>query len=43
MIWVHKKGGPPIQVPFPIDDMFPDFMLKDLEARVGKIPRRQLH
>lgn len=41
--WIHKTDGTHIQVPHPINDMYPDFILGDLEARVGKIPRRPLH
>lgn len=40
--WVSKDGRH-IQLPHPIQDMYPDFVLKDLEARIGKIPRRALH
>ena len=41
--WIHKKDGTHIQVPEPIEGVFPDVILHDIEARVGKIPRRALH
>jgi hypothetical protein len=42
-IWIHKKDGTHIQVPDPINEMYPDVIIRDLEARVGKIPRRTLN
>lgn len=42
-IWVHKRTKVNIQVPDAIEGMYPDVILRDLEARVGKIPRRPLH
>lgn len=36
-IWKSKRTGKHIQVPFPYDGMYPNFILRDLEAVIGPL------
>ncbi len=41
--WRHSQSGQHLLVPFPYEEMYPDFILQDLVRHIGRIPTRPLH
>ena len=38
----RRADGKHIQVPSPYEGMYPDFLIRELEDKIGKIPTRPL-
>lgn len=38
----RRADGKHVQVPFPYEGMYPDFLIRELVEKIGKIPTRPL-